>query len=310
MKKYIFYFLKIGITLGLIFWIFSKIHFHELGIFFHHLQWPVFLLILMMVILLWILQFSRWKYLIQSNSSHFQPSDLIPSFFAGFAFRLMVPGGHAEWSKVFLLPGKKQGKIVAFAFEKFFQTFLRLLLVSASVPFLFPQYRKAAWGVFALLIVIYILLPFLSKLKRLQETQVNNHILFFRTFLYSAAAFLCMVIPYYLLWNQASSVSFTNAFQISAFLFSATLIPSLSGLGIREGLAIYLLRQNGVSAEYAVASSLFLFFLSDIIPAIFGCFFIYQKRLYLKDLSAAARIPKDILKNLFLKKQKPEAVSE
>jgi len=46
------------------------------------------------------IQFFRWKYLIESHSQNFEYKDLIPSFFAGFAFRMMIPGGRGVIKKV------------------------------------------------------------------------------------------------------------------------------------------------------------------------------------------------------------------
>jgi hypothetical protein len=83
------------------------------------------------------------------------------------------------------------------------------------------------------------------------------------------------------------------------YLWGAGVIPiSISGLGIREGLAVYFLRMYGIAAAYAVATSLFLFALNTIIPALIGIYFIYRKRTYLKDIGDSVRSTRELIHNL------------
>ena len=97
--------------LALLVWILSRIDRSQMITALTEVSIPVFFLIFILVFINLGSQFSRWKYLIESNSNHYDVRDLLPSFFAGFAFRLMIPGGHAEITKIFLMPGKKNGKI-------------------------------------------------------------------------------------------------------------------------------------------------------------------------------------------------------
>ncbi len=127
------------------------------------------------------LQFSRWYYLIRHHSDHYQKEDLLPSFFAGFAFRLMIPGGHAEISKIFLIPGKKTGKVYAFGLEKYFETYIKIVFILLALPTVFAQYRLWLWPGALIGIILYFFLPsFMKKgiLGKYLEKEVNYNRVF------------------------------------------------------------------------------------------------------------------------------------
>jgi hypothetical protein len=69
------------------------------------------------------------------------------------------------------------------------------------------------------------------------------------------------------------------------YLWGSGIIPiSISGLGVREGLAVYFLKIYGISPAHAVATSLFLFTINTVTPAMIGVYHIYKKRSFLKDM--------------------------
>ncbi len=234
-----------------------------------------------------LIQFLRWKYLIEQQSNDFNPKDLVPSFFAGFTFRLLLPGGHAEISKVFLLPGKKSGKVMAFAIEKFFQTYVKTILVMSGLSFLFPSLKWIFIFVVIVLIAAYPFLPLLWKikfLKRFQEKEVNYHKIFLRAVLYSFGVFFCLILQYYLLLNNAHHITFNHTLLSVIYIWGAGLIPvSISGLGVRENIAAFILKKYGIPASTAVGLSLLVFFINALIPALIGIFFIQRRQHHFKD---------------------------
>ena len=140
-KNKLIYLLKFSIGIALIIWILSKVDREKVVDYFLSLNLSSLLLILVFSVIAVTIQFLRWKYLVTTNSVSFEYKDIIPSFFAGYSFRLMIPGGHAEISKIFLLPGKKRGKAVAVGMEKFFQTYIKLVLILVALTFSFPEYN-------------------------------------------------------------------------------------------------------------------------------------------------------------------------
>jgi len=247
-------------------------------------------------------QFFRWKYLVESHSNHYRSADLIPSFFAGFAFRLMIPGGHAEITKVFLLPGKKRGKVVAFSIEKFFQTYIKLILVMAAFPVFYPDYANIMWPLAAMGVFAYFFLPGLWNLKfmeRFREKEVRYNRIFLQTLLYSLAIYGTLIIQYYILLNDAHTIAWLDTALAVTFIWGAGLLPiSVSGLGVRENLAVFFLATYDIPASSAVGIALLIFFINAIIPAIIGVIFIYRRRKLLKD---AGGVIKETTQKLYIR---------
>ncbi len=283
----IFLALKYVVGFGLLAYIFSKVDASR--------TWETLLgfgpLVLLPVIAVGLihlaLQFGLWRFLTQHHSAHVEARDLLPSFFAGFAFRMMLPGGNAEIAKVFLLRGRKRGKVIAFAAEKFFQTTLKILLVAFTLPVVFPEYRYGLWALGAATVVAYLVLPFLLKrdiFHRFQEKNVDYIRIFTISVLYNMPIFLTMVLQYHILLNAHYDISWMHTLWVGVFVWSAGLIPvSVSGLGVRENLAVFFLAQYGVSGGAAVGVSLLVFFLNAIIPALIGGIIIMRRRQDLKN---------------------------
>lgn len=292
-KERLLFVFKYLTGLVLLLWILSRVDRREMILAITRISWPVLLALLGMVFLNIGMQFARWKYLVESNSRHFRTQDLIPSFFAGFAFRLMIPGGHAEITKIFLLPGKKNGKVFAFGIEKFFQTFIKLILVLITLPLIFPELRLYLWSSAGIVVFSYFFLPRLLKndfFKRFQEREVHYPRIFFRTLIFSLSVFFCLTVEYYLLLNEIKTIDLISTALVVIFIWSSGLIPiSISGLGVRENLAVFFLVQYDVPGYAAVGISLFLFFLNGIIPALIGVYFILTRRHHLKDAGGAIK---------------------
>ena len=286
-KKRVSFLFKYIIGFILLFWILSRVDRVQMIDAISNIHFLVLISLLALAIVNLGIQFLRWKYLVESHSDHYDKKDLIPSFFAGFAFRLMIPGGHAEITKVFLLPGKKRGKVVAFGIEKYFQTYIKLILVLITIPLVFPEYRLVLWIAATIILGSYFFLPLIfrhSLMKKLQEKTVNYHKIFIMTLLYSIAIFCLLIYQYYVLLNDFNAIDFIDTSISVIFIWGSGLLPiSVSGLGVRENLAAFFLAKYGVPPYAAVGASLFIFFINAIIPALIGLYFIIKRRHDLRD---------------------------
>ncbi len=299
LKNKLAYILKISVAFILIGWILSQVEREKVVEYFLSINVVTLFFILIFSIITISIQFMRWKYLLRCNSSDFELKDILPSFFAGYAFRLMIPGGHAEISKIFLLPGKKRGKAVAVGMEKLYQTYIKLVFILTALSFSFAEYNSILYPLIIILLLLLFFLPKIKWLKKLQEKQVNNIKIFFNTFLYSMGIFLIMTMQYYILLNQVHEIEVFETMHTVVYLWGSGIIPiSISGLGVREGLAVYFLNFYGISPAYAVATSLFLFTLNTVIPALIGVYFIYKKRSHLKDMKDTVKSTKSLWKEL------------
>jgi uncharacterized membrane protein YbhN (UPF0104 family) len=295
-RSKIIYFSQIAIGLVLVIWIMMQVDRQKFVDYFVNLSLSNFLLVVILAIVSLFFQFRRWRNLVEQYSMHFNFKDLLPSFLAGFTFRLIIPGGPAELSKIYLLPGKKRGKVLAFGMERVFLTFIKLLAILIVFPLTFPQYTIYCSGLLIVLGLVYFFFPRLPALKSLQEKDVNYHRVFAINAFFSSVAFLVMGLQYYLLLNQTTPISLAHSLQTTVYLWSSGLVPiSVSGLGVREGLAVYFFRMYDVPAAYAVATSLFLFTINSIFPALSGTYFIYKNRSHFAEIKNSVKSPKAII---------------
>ncbi len=298
-KQRIIYAVQISIGITLVVWILLQIDREQFVNYFLNISFYNLFIVSLLGVISLILQFRRWRYLVERYSIHFNMKDLIPSFFAGFAFRLIIPGGHAEFSKIFLLPGKKRGKILAFGVEKVFQTIIKVIALLIVLPLTFPEYTIYYIICFLIIVVGYFLFPRIPVLKDLQEKDVNYHRIFAINLLFAFGIFISMGLQYYILLNQVDVVSISATFHTVVYLWGAGMVPiSISGLGIREGLAVYFFNFYNVSAAHAVATSLFLFTINTIIPALVGAFYIYKNRTQFGEIKNSLKSTRDIIASI------------
>ena len=292
-KERLLFLLKYTIGFALLGWILARIDRRQMIEAMTDISLTVVVSILALTFVNLAVQFSRWKYLLQNHSSNLQSRDILPSFFAGFAFRLMIPGGHAEITKILLLPGKKNGKVFAFGIEKYFQTFIKVVLVLISLPLVFPDLRLYLWGLALLAAGSYFLLQLVLKrsfFQRLQEREVSYPKIFLGTLAFSLMVFVCLTAQYFLLLNEIHAIDVGSTALVVIFIWSAGLLPvSVSGLGVRENLAVFFLAQYGIPGYTAVGISLLVFFLNSIVPALGGIYFIMVRRHQLKEAGGFLR---------------------
>lgn len=310
-KKRLIYIIQISIGIALVVWILMQVDQEQFVAYFGKIYAHNLLYILGLSVISLVIQFHRWRYLIEKYSSHYDLRDLLPSFFAGFTFRIIIPGGPAEFSKIFMLPGKKRGKILAFGMEKVFLTFIKLIAILIVLPISFPQYSVYCFALFVILVIAYIFIPRLPYLKNWQEKDVNYHVVFANNVLFSLGIFVVMGVQYYILLNQVDVISLAATFHTSVYLWCAGMVPiSVSGLGIREGLAVYFFRLYGVSPANAVATSLFLFVINTIFPALIGAYYIYKKRDHFREIRGSLKSTREIISAVRRNRKSEDSTTE
>jgi hypothetical protein len=299
MKQWLIFIVKMAIGIAIVAWILMQVDQQKFTGYFLTMQGgDLFVILLLSLLSLWV-QFLRWKYLLSQYSNSFEQRDLIPSFFAGFTFRLMIPGGHAELSKVFLLPGRKRGKIMAFGMERIFQTYLKVFLSLAFLPVFFPEYIWICTAIILIMLPGYIFFPKIPLLREYAEKETPYHRTFLMTTLFSLGVYVIMVLQYHILIVEQYRINVSATAFTVIYLWSAGVVPiSISGLGIREGLAVYFFKFYGVPAAYALATSLFLFVINAILPALIGIPYIYRHRSSFKEIRASLQTSREILRSL------------
>ncbi len=301
-KEYIVFTLKYLVGFALLGWILWRFDYRKILTTVVHFSLVDISAVLLISVLSLILQYKRWRYLIGSHSTDFNHSDLLPAFFSGFAFRLLIPGGHAEITKIFLLPGRKSGKVVAFGIEKYFEAYFKLTLVLFALPAVLPQFRNWFYAAGLLLAALFFFLPVFFRMKlfsRFKEKEIDYARVFRVVLLYSGGLFLTLSAQYFILLNAVQPLPVKTVLETVIFIWGAGLIPiSISGLGVRENLAAYFLTLYAFPASAAVGVSLFIFFINVIVPALAGVVYIIRRRKQLAQArSTMAQAGRQALRN-------------
>jgi uncharacterized membrane protein YbhN (UPF0104 family) len=286
-KDKLLFFLKYSIGIILLVWVLSRVDRKSLLDSIIGLNIGEIAGILFIALINLAFQFNLWRILISSHSRQYNIGDLLPSFFAGFAFRLLIPGGHAEITKIFLLRGRKRGKAIAFGVEKSFQTVFKILVVLIALPVVFPQFKIIFWTLAVLTVTILSLAPLALKkdwFSKHLEKSVSYAKIFTISFIHSVPILLTIAWQYFYLLNLSFDITFFQTTLVTVFILGAGLIPiSVSGLGIRENLAVFFLSRFAIPGYSAVAVSLLVFFINSVIPAVIGVFIIFKRKHDLKD---------------------------
>jgi uncharacterized membrane protein YbhN (UPF0104 family) len=183
--------------------------------------------------------------------------------------------------------------------ERFFQTFIKIILMTIVVPLHFKDYFFPVSIILLGFVILYFWLPRIPFFERFREKEVHYHSLFAINLVYALIIFCIMTIQYYILLIGVRPISLYHTAQIVVYLWGAGVIPiSISGLGIREGLAVYFLAQQGFTPASAVATSLFLFTLNNIFPAFFGSYYLYKKRSHFSEVKDTLRLSREFWKKL------------
>jgi uncharacterized membrane protein YbhN (UPF0104 family) len=113
--------------------------------------------------------------------------------------------------------------------------------------------------------------PFLDKLRIFEKLDKRY---FYKMVLISFLFYFCYLIQYALLVMAFSNhIDFINyLWSANLIMFTKTIIPPISfgELGIREGASVYFLTQMGEAASVGFNSSILLFIINLLIPALIG----------------------------------------
>ena len=189
--------------------------------------------------------------------------------------------------------------MLAFGMEKFAQALIKIFALLIVLPLTFPDFKIYSIFILILLVIGYFLFPRIPIVKNLQEKDVQYHRVIGMNLVFAAGIFIIMGLQYFLLLNQVDTISLLATYHTSVYLWSAGMVPiSVSGLGVREGLAVYFFNFYDVSAAHAVATSLFIFTINTIAPAIIGAYYIYRNRSNFGELKNSIKSTREIIASI------------
>lgn len=235
----------------------------------------------------------RWHLLIRASSGS-DYTEALMSILVGLALGFLTPGRLGEFSRIaFVNSDNKFGLAYLFVIDRVFELSIVMLLSIVGVFRLLGMYAGA---VLTLLTAILIFLLYnQDKLRRtLQFTRLRflkriNHLITGQKIVSAKSTTQCIgwsffmfFVLFFQLFLLISGLQAIEQYSVIAFfplIVLGNVLPiTIGGLGTREGLAVLVLSKANISAQTAISSSLLLFFVDIVLPAITGGILILRIR--------------------------------
>ena len=304
MKRRIVLAIKILLTVLIFVYIFNKIPFTQILKELSSVNIVLFILATLLVIPVILLSSLQTKYLTTIQKMQISFWEILKVYLTAGFYSLFIPGsilgGAVKWYK-FKKHGSKSSAAVVVVFNRYLEVFIVIVIgVLFSIPTIINsgyEYLFFFWLIALLLLFVsYLLLlnekvltriekvfnkvPVPNKIKNktgnlfkamheFQNLSVKDHIeILLIMFSYH---FLNIISLYLIALSVNVSLSIFVLGWIRSVVIISDMIPiSYSGLGVREGIVIYLLHFYGVSNSEALVISLLTFAKNIFLPLVGG----------------------------------------
>jgi len=282
-KKRFSFYAKITITAFILYFVFRKIDLQSVAE--NIVKIPVWSMLVLLVTAAGKIYFqlSNWEKYLKLNPDY-KPkrNEIAKSFFIGEALRFVVPGGYGTIGKMYFVNNKKGATFVSVGIEKFLLIWAALFFASIAGLFYFDFATELKILVFGVVLSLPFLVPLIGKLFKHESvplfTKGYSRILLPVIGRHAITMFLT-ITQYFLVINSFYSLSIPHTTVAVPLILAASIIPiTISGLGLRETFAIEVLDKYGIIPEVAVACSLTIFAVNNIIPALIGAFFMVRHK--------------------------------
>ncbi|MFA4838421.1 MAG: lysylphosphatidylglycerol synthase transmembrane domain-containing protein [Candidatus Neomarinimicrobiota bacterium] len=270
--------LKLAISVLLVRIAMRKVDLSELGRIYGTIDAFQASAVAMFILANWSLQIVRWGMILRSNGVPASFIETLKSYFIGYTFRLLIPGGYAEFLKIYYLNGKRRLGFIAYGVELITMAITQVLAMAVAGFYLFPGQRI----VFVILafgaVATCVFLPYLRKIQFIGKyvpDQTLRYSLILQSGLLTLVSLVAINWQYHFILNWSGTISWLSCATAVIFILCSGSVPfTFAGLGVRENLSIYLFGLFGVKSSVAVATSLFIFSTNFVLPALVGLVFI------------------------------------
>ena len=293
---------KLIIAAGLLIYLINSVEYNQIISAINEANLILIGLVMILGILNIYLQYSKWRITCNEVLGVKNNSKVFRSLFYGFSAGIITPLRIGEYfGRGIEFRDKSLVQVtVATLIDKFFPLLMVASIGSvSSLLFIYYYHNVSIYIVLSLFVLIfsffYLLImllvsnrfwnsllfsrlntservrPFLDKLRVFENLDKKY---FFKMILISFLFYSCFLIQYALL-----VIAFSNHYDFIHYLWAAnlimftkTIIPPISfgELGIREGASVYFLSQMGETASVGFNSSILLFIINLLIPALIG----------------------------------------
>lgn len=307
-RSQVFFWSKIVLTLGVLGLLIATIHPREIFSAFTGARYPLVAISLILVIPNLGMRALKWGYILRQVKPEIKAREVWSNLLIGFTFAVVTPGQLGEFGRAFFIAGRPRLELIGLSFiDKWFNLLAIILGGTAGLLFL-PGlvYGRNAylfagctflvmllWVVLFLIIMsprwirdllytINIMLPYRDKIKVLLgglDPIYRKQALLLA--LFALLHYSVVLVQFYLLVHSFQAVNFVDSVRASAAtLFTKAALPiAIGGLGVGETASVGFYQVFGVGQAAAFNSSVMLFSMNVLLPAVIGFFIMIRKRI-------------------------------
>ncbi len=300
---------KLIISAGLLFYLINTLEYDQIILALKNVNILLLGLVVFLSVFNIYFQYAKWKLTCREVLSETDKSKVFRSLFYGFSAGIITPlrvgeyfGRGIEFKDKSLLQ-----VTIATLVDKFFPLLIVVFFGSvSSLIYIYYYYNVSEHlilSLFILLFTLFYLFFFIIKSKKFWNSVIFSKInssesiktffdklkifenldkkYFNKMSLISILFYLCYLVQYVFLVS-----AFSGHFDLLSYFWAAnlimfvkTMIPpiSIGELGIREGASVYFLTQMGESASVGFNSSIMLFIINLLVPALIGAVMFLRK---------------------------------
>jgi len=284
LKKYL-HAVKWLITISLLLFIFWKIGWNRIIDSFCSIGILHFTVSLLLAPIYIGIKAKRWHLLIRASSGS-NYTEALMSVLVGLAFGFLTPGRLGEFSRIaFINSDNKFGLAYLFVIDRIFELSIVMLLSIVGVFKLLGIHAGAVLTLLTAIVIFFLYnqdklrrtlqftkLRLLKRINRLITGQkIVNAKLTTQCIGWSSFTFFILFFQLFLLISGFQAIEQYSVIAFFPLIVLGNILPiTIGGLGTREGLAVFILSKANISAQTAISSSLLLFFVDIVLPAITG----------------------------------------
>lgn len=299
--------IKTVVTLALLYMVFKVVRFEELKETFQRANHLLLIPALILLPVNLYLQAARWRLLASTEVPDLLIKKYFENLLIGFTLGLATPGRFGEIGRVMLFEKASKLRLAGLhVLDKFYfagaTAFFGPLLVYLIPGFseMIPGQFRLGVGIIALILpLVYLYLGtdyrvFRSLMVSLQLILPGNKRILevlsafdglrlkhsARAVLMTLAQLLIIVTQFYLISSAFQQVNYIHAIHTyMAVMFVKSVLPiSMGSLGVGEWASISFYQQYGIREATALGSSLLLFAMNVLLPALVGLFILLKTR--------------------------------
>jgi glycosyltransferase 2 family protein len=279
----LFFFLKIAVTIAVLFFIAQKTDFYQVFTNIVQLDFLILLILLFSAGAKIYLIYLNWSKFLQMNPDYVvNRSETFKSLMIGEALRLLIPGGYAVAGKMYFVKNKRKATLASIGMEVIIQVWTLLVFAVLGSVFYFQQVSLA---IKLVLLVLILISPFFLNIyaKFYKKDTFRSHLILYKRsigmiLIRQSACLIITIFQYFIIIYSFVKIDIFSIFISVPLVLTANLIPiSYAGLGFKETFAIEVFSHYNISAEIAVTCTLLVFVFSTILPALIGLFYILRK---------------------------------